>query len=130
MSAVLRWILGALVGALLHGAGLAQTPASSCPPTAGEPTSAQLQAGAAAARDRGFLWRLRRDGRESWLYGTVHVARFEWMFPGPLIMTALTASDTIALELDVLDPDIQQRMAQGMAAARATPLPGPLQRRL
>jgi len=130
MNAVLRWMVGALVGALLHGVGIAQTPVSNCPPTAAEPTSAQLQAGAATARDRGFLWRLRRDGRESWLYGTVHVARFEWMFPGPLITAALTASDTIALELDVLDPDIQQRMAQGMAAPAVTPLPEPLQRRL
>ena len=130
MNALSRWMLGALVGAALHGAGLAQTPPARCPPTATEPTSTQLQAGAAAARDRGFLWRLRRDGRESWLYGTVHVARFEWMFPGPLITTALKASDTIALELDVLDPDIQQRMAQGMSASAVTPLPERLQQRL
>ena len=35
------------------------------------------------ARDRGFLWKLEKDGRTSWLYGTVHVARLEWAFPGP-----------------------------------------------
>jgi uncharacterized protein YbaP (TraB family) len=130
MTSVSRWIVGVLAGASLHVAAFAQAATLDCPPVAAEPTAAQLQAGAAAARDHGFLWRLRRDGRVSWLYGTLHVARFEWMFPGPQTTSALKASDTIALELDLLDPDIQQRMAQGMAAARATPLPGPLQRRL
>ena len=83
-----------------------------------------------AARNHGFLWRIRKDGRDSWLYGTVHVARFEWMFPGPGVITALKASDTIALELDVLDPGIQHRMAEGMAAPSDTVLPEPLAQRL
>ena len=112
----------------LQGAAFAQ--ATDCPPAAAPPTPAQMQAGMQAARDRGFLWRLRKDGRDSWLYGTVHVARFEWMFPGPTVLTALKASDTIALELDLLDPDIQRRMAQVIAAAPGTPLPEPLKQRL
>lgn len=112
----------------LHGAAFAQ--ATDCPPAAAPPTPAQMQAGTQAARDRGFLWRLRKDGRDSWLYGTVHVARFEWMFPGPTVLTALKASDTIALELDLLAPDIQRRMAQGIAASTGTPLPEPLKQRV
>ena len=40
------------------------------------------------------------------------------MFPGPRIAAALAASDVLALELDVLDPDILARLA---ASARAGP---------
>ena len=112
----------------LHGAAFAQP--TDCPPAASAPTPEQMQAGMNAARDHGFLWRIRKDGRDSWLYGTLHVARFEWMFPGPTITTALKASDTIALELDLLDPEIQRRMAQGMAAPAGTVLPEPLKQRL
>jgi len=126
-----RHALSALLCALLHSVCGAQTqPSSSCPPVAAAPTPDQVQTGMKAARNHGFLWRIRKDGRESWLYGTVHVARFEWMFPGPAIVAALKASDTIALELDVLDPDIQHRMAEGMAATSSTVLPAALKQRL
>ena len=126
----MRWLLIACLCGLAHGAIFAQPPAANCPPVAAAPTSAQLTAGAKAARNHGFLWRIRKDGRESWLYGTVHVARFEWMFPGPAVVAALTASDTLALELDVLDPDIQRRLAQAMATPTATELPAALKQRL
>jgi hypothetical protein len=117
----------ALLLTALHGG--AHAAPTTCPPTATAPSAAQVQAGMKAARDRGFLWRLRKDGRESWLYGTVHVARLEWTFPGPAVSAALQASDTIALELDLLDPDIQRRLAQAMAAPGA-PIPAALRQRL
>jgi hypothetical protein len=126
----LRHALSALLCVLLHGVCGAQSQASSCPPVAAVPTPEQVQAGMKAARNHGFLWRIRKDGRESWLYGTVHVARLEWMFPGAAIIAALKASDTIALELDVLDPDIQHRMAEGMAAPSGSVLPAALKQRL
>jgi uncharacterized protein YbaP (TraB family) len=113
---------------LLHAAAFAAP--QSCPPTASMPTPEQVQAGAKAARDHGFLWRLRKDGRESWLYGTVHVARFEWAFPGPTVLSALKASDTVALELDVLDPEIQRRMKEAVSPAAAITLPDSLKQRL
>jgi uncharacterized protein YbaP (TraB family) len=126
-----RRALSALLCVLLHGICSAQAQSSSsCPPVAAAPTPEQVQAGMKAARNRGFLWRIRKDGRESWLYGTVHVARFEWMFPGPAIISALKASDTIALELDMLDPGIQHRMVEGMAAPSGTVLPAALKQRL
>ena len=71
-----------------------QTP---CPPT---PTAAQVLA-AATGRDHGFLWRIQKEGRVSFLYGTIHVARLEWATPGPRVLEALRASDVVALELDV-----------------------------
>jgi uncharacterized protein YbaP (TraB family) len=108
----------------------ASQPASSCPPTAQLPSPDALQAGARSARDRGFLWRITKDGRSSYLYGTVHVAKLAWMFPGPQTMRSLAASDTVALELDLLDPALQRRMADAIAARHEVPLPPALEQRL
>lgn len=94
-----------------------------CPPEAAAPTQAQMEAGMRQARDRGFLWRITRDGRSSYLYGTVHAARFEWMFPGPRVSQALADSDMVALELDMLDPGIQRQVAQSVSSHRGAPLP-------
>jgi uncharacterized protein len=101
-----------------------------CPPVAKQPTPEMMQAAKANARDHGFLWRISKDGRTSFLYGTIHVAKFDWMFPGPHVMQALRATDTVALELDVLDADIQSRVATGMAKLRGTALPEPLVKRM
>lgn len=57
----------------------------------------------ARSRDRGFLWQLRRDGRTSWLYGTLHLGRAEWVVPGPRLHEALQAADALVLEIDPLD---------------------------
>ena len=124
-------LLAVLFAAHVGGAALAQTGAA-CPPAAPTPTPEQLQAGLRNARDHGFLWRISKDGRSSWLYGTLHVAKFDWTFPGPKVNAALRASDTIALEMDLLDPEVQRLTAAAMAAqAQAhAPLPAALQRRL
>jgi uncharacterized protein YbaP (TraB family) len=124
-----RWLAAALLvcGTLAHAH--AQAPAS-CPPVATPLTQDEMQTGLRTARDRGFLWRISRDGRDSWLYGTVHAARREWMFPGPEVLRALRASDTIALELDMQNPEIGRRLGAGMAAQRSAPLPEPLRQRL
>jgi len=102
---------------LVAPATAAETPAS-CPPVTAPLGPERLQEGLRQASDHGFLWRLVKDGRTSYLYGTIHVARDEWMFPGPHTAAALGASDVLALELDVLDPDILARLA---ASARAGP---------
>ena len=125
-----RWARGLAALLLVCSASLhAQTPAS-CPPTAEAFTPEQLQAGLRGARDRGFLWRITRDGRSSWLYGTVHAAQRSWVFPGPKVTQALNASDIIALELDLQDPEISRRLGKGVAAQRRAPLPEPMQKRL
>lgn len=67
------------------------------------------------AVDRGFMWRIQKGGRVSYLYGTVHVARHDWAYPGATLVRAIRTSDVIALELDVLDPAIMQRLIEGMA---------------
>ena len=101
-----------------------------CPPPARLPSIDQLQATSEAGLDHGFLWRISKGGRSSYLYGTIHVGRPDWMNLGPQLLQALRASDTLALELDPLDPDIQLGLAQGLADAKDPPLPDELNLRL
>ena len=107
---VASWLRAAAAGLVLCTSGAMAAPAV-CIPAAEAPSAAALQRLQAQARDRGFLWRIRKDGRESHLYGTVHVGRQEWLLPGPHLARAMAATQVLALELDPLDPSIQQRMA-------------------
>lgn len=128
---LLRSGLGGLLLALAVVHAGAQQPApAACPPQAQPVSAGQAQAWQREAHDRGLLWRIARDGRVSYLYGTVHVARPQWMFPGPRLAQALAASDTVALELDMLDADIQRRLAAGSVADAAERLPAALAARL
>ena len=84
---------------------------AACPPSA----IASLEKPGTALRngvDRGVLWRIERDGRTSWLYGTLHVGRGDWVRPGPTIQKALTQSDTLALEIDSRDEATAQALAR------------------
>lgn len=101
-----------------------------CPPAIEKPTSEAMQFAMQNARDHGFLWRISKDGHTSFLYGTMHIAKLEWGFPGPDIMEALRATDTLALELDIFDPDIQKRMAEGFAKLHSIALPDRLAKRI
>lgn len=105
-------------------------PASACPPQAAPLSQEAVAAGMRDASDHGFLWRVSKDGRTSYLYGTIHAARKAWMFPGPNVVDAMRSSDTVALELDVLDPEIQRRLVASIGARRSDPLPPALARRL
>ena len=126
-----RALLAALA-ALLPLAGQAAEAAANanCPPIAPPLTAERLTDGMSTAKDHGFIWRLSKDGRVSYLYGTIHAARSEWMFPGPTLVDALQESDTLALELDVLDPDVQRRLVESIVAHRSEPLPAALVRRI
>jgi uncharacterized protein YbaP (TraB family) len=120
-------ILLAIVAALLAPPAVGR---AACPPVTEAPGPAQIQAAMQNARDHGFLWRISRLGRSSWLYGTLHVGKLEWLFPGPQVGAALRGADTLALEIDVTDPALRDRLAAG---ARAFPawVPAPaMQRRI
>ena len=108
--------------------GAAQAPAT-CPPEARQPSAAQVEEGR-TARDRGFLWRLTKDGRTSYLFGTVHVGKIQWMFPGPEVLRAIRSSDVVALELDILDADLTRRIQEGTALRPDRALPEALNQRL
>lgn len=101
-----------------------------CPPEAQPPSPTEVAEGMRQARDRGFLWRVSKDGQTSYLYGTVHVGRQEWIFPGPEALSALHSSEVVALELDVLDPSIMERLQAGMARKPSEALPESLNTRL
>jgi uncharacterized protein YbaP (TraB family) len=100
---------------LLAGAASAQAQ-DACPPAPPEPHELRLRELRDSARDRGVLWRLEKDGRTSWLYGTVHVNRLEWAVPGPRVLRAVEEVDVVALELDPADPELP-----GVFAARGDP---------
>ncbi|MDP9901236.1 TraB/GumN family protein [Variovorax ginsengisoli] len=98
--------------------------ASSCPPLA-QPvvrTAAEAAQALAHAPDRGLLWRIERGGRVSWLYGTLHLGRADWVFPGPRTLQALQGSQTVALELDLRDPATLALLTTPPDAARVARL--------
>lgn len=102
-----------------------------CPPAAAAPTRDEVLDGMRQARDNGVLWKATKGGRSVYLYGTIHVAKMAWMFPGPQVRQALQASDVIALELDPVDPQMVARLQKAILRRPDTPvLPEALQRRL
>lgn len=114
-----------LVAVPLHAVAQADAQ-TQCPPQPVPLDADRLDAGLQGAQDHGFLWRIARSGRTSYLYGTIHAGRPEWMFPGPRTAAALAASDMLALELDVLDPDVQSRLVAALRAQKTRPLPAQL----
>ena len=119
VSCVKRWWL-APAAWLLAGA----VHAAPCPPPLPLPVAATA---AAVERDRGLLWRISRDGRSSWLFGTLHVGKPAWRRFGPQVAAALKASDVLALEIDPTDPALMQALAELQPPAL---LPAPLAARL
>ena len=82
-----------------------------------------------------MLWRLQRDGRTSYLYGTLHLGRPAWAQPGPQVAAALARSQVLALELDLNDPSLARQMAalvpaQPTVAETTEPPPPALAQRL
>lgn len=125
----LRRALGAVAAVLWVAqpalAAAAAPAAAACPP----PLAMNSPASAAqpAERDRGFLWRASRDGRTSYLFGTLHVGKPAWRRFGPKTAAALRASDVLALEVDPNDPELLKAMAD---IRPPQPLPDELQQRL
>lgn len=79
----------------------------SCPPQATPPHRALLQQAQQQAADRGLLWRISRGGRDSFLYGTMHAGRAEWLALGPRTEASLARTGVLALEINVMDPAVQ-----------------------
>lgn len=127
----------ALAAAPGHGAkaGTKAETAIVCPPKPHMPTQAELRGLAAQAQDRGLLWRVTEAGgddrRVSWLYGTLHVGKREWLIPGRSIVHAVQGADQLALELNLLDPNVGKALAEGLKArADAPQLAADLEKRL
>jgi uncharacterized protein len=135
MTAARRWrntLAGAGLAISLHAQAQSPAPAD-CPPQASMPSAEERAKATEQARDRGFLWRISKGGKSSYLYGTIHLARREWMFPGPQVSAALKASQVVALELDITDTALMQRLQAGLAPKPGEPgakLPDDLATRL
>ena len=124
-----RLLFAALAWASLWAmAASAQTGGEACPPTASY-SSALFAKAAENAADRGFLWRIQRDGRVSYLYGTMHVGKGEWMSPGPALRRALSAVDALALEVDMSSPEAQREL-QALSSRPLREMPTALRERL
>lgn len=76
---------------------------ASCPPAPTQPTADQAAAWAAKAPNRGPLWRLSRDGHSSYLFGSLHVGKADWAYPGPALRQAWAETEVLAVELDPAD---------------------------
>jgi uncharacterized protein len=107
-----RWLLTMLL--MVSGIAFGQPNAASetrCPTAPPQPPNERIVQLMESAVDRGFMWRIEKNGRVSHLYGTIHINKLEWAFPGKKTVAALGASDVVALELDILDPGVQKAMA-------------------
>ena len=102
-----------------------------CPPAATRPTPQEIAVGLREAVDHGLLWKASKAGRRLYLFGTIHVAKPAWIYPGPRMLEALRASDTVALEIDMTDNAVLERWRQAVQRpADAAPLPPALALRL
>jgi uncharacterized protein len=126
MRTLHRFLAGLLL--LIAASGWAQ-PRTDCPPPI-TPAGLKPEELQRDVRDRGLLWRIEKDGRASWLYGTVHAARVEWAVPGPRIRAALAGSEVVALELDPSDPELPRLFAQRPDPARDERVLAPLRSRI
>jgi hypothetical protein len=90
---------------------------AACPPAPALPNATQAASWAAKAPDRGPLWRISRGGHSSYLFGSLHVGKADWAYPGPALRQAWADTDVLAVELDPADVG---------AALAAMPPPEPL----
>ncbi|MBM5572698.1 MULTISPECIES: TraB/GumN family protein [Deefgea] len=102
---------------------------SACVPAPLPPSAAEIQQLQEAARDHGFLWKISKDGRTSWLYGSIHINRLSAAFPGPKVRQAVQQSQALVLELDMADPVTQAKLAQ-LSRQGAGQVPNALKGRL
>ncbi|RZL35137.1 MAG: hypothetical protein EOP35_15380, partial [Rubrivivax sp.] len=122
MGKVVLSVLRALLGLL---GLLACSAHAACPPVPAARSAAQSAAWAARAPDRGPLWRISRGGHSSWLYGSLHVGKADWPYPGPALRQAWAETEVLAVELDPAD------VAPALAALPPPPpLPAALGRRV
>lgn len=80
-----------------------QSTDNSCPPPAMPREQQRAYIANTPALNAGFLWHLEKDGRTSWLYGTMHINHIDYVKPGSQIMSGLRNSDVLAVETNPLE---------------------------
>ena len=81
-----------------------QSTGSSCPPPLMSLDQQMAHINDAPAKNAGFLWRVEKDGRTSWLYGTMHLNDIDHAKPGPQTMMGMRNSDVLAVEVNPYEP--------------------------
>jgi uncharacterized protein len=81
---------------------LAQTQ-QNCPPAPLPVEQAMEYIAKTPAKNAGFLWRIEKDGRTSWLYGTMHWMHIDYAKPGMQIMLGMRNTDVLAVEVNTYD---------------------------
>jgi len=96
---------------------------NTCPPTPLVDAATLQKMARQQHVDKGLLWELQKGGQRFYLYGTVHVARLEWDFPGPSVQRALKSAAKVAVELDITNPTVVQQLSHAMSVAGREPTP-------
>ncbi len=109
-----RALLFVLPFALLVGGAHA-----GCPPAPKPTTPEQARDWAAKAPDRGLLWRVSRGGHSSYLFGSLHIGKADWAYPGPALRAAWAQTDVLAVELD--PQDVGTALGAGPAPSPPSP---------
>ncbi|MEO8386035.1 MAG: TraB/GumN family protein [Betaproteobacteria bacterium] len=123
--------LAVFAGLLLPLQSIAQQAAPKCPAPPATLTREKTEALLKTSTDRGFLWKIEKDGKTAYLYGTIHVNKLDWMLPGPTVRDAIRASEVFAFELDILDPNIQKKMGDpANFGIKNFSLPAPVKKRI
>ena len=73
-----------------------------------------------APTDRGLFWKVEKDGRTSYLLGTVHAWKREWLPLNPTIEKAFADSKTLAVEVDAAKMDMTSAVQRMMLAGNET----------
>ncbi len=105
-------VAGLVLGLCAGFGSSAHAQAPRCPVPASVPDKSRMAQIFQTSPDRGFLWKVTKDGHSSWLYGTLHVAKQDWLMPGPLTRAAILHSSEVALELDLNAPDTATTLRQ------------------
>jgi uncharacterized protein YbaP (TraB family) len=75
--------------------------------------AAHSQPTASTNTDRGLIWKVEKDGRAHYVFGTVHGWKAQWLPLNPTIEKAFADATTLAVEVDVTKADMNA-MAQRM----------------
>lgn len=105
-------VTGLLLSLYTGFGSTAYAQAPRCPAPASVPDKSRMAQMFQTSPDRGFLWKVTKDGHSSWLYGTLHVAKQDWLMPGPLTRAAILHSSEVALELDLNAPNTAATLRQ------------------
>ncbi len=112
MSACLKnmqntWRTGIAVSALMLGLLTASSACGQAMPSV-------------VSSDRGLFWKVEKDGRMSYLLGTVHAWKREWLPLNPTIEKAFAGSKTLVVELDAANMDMGSAVQRMLLAGDDT----------